>query len=149
MSLSTALLYYMLGLPSPVTLDPNVDTNPRIMGLCHFGGSSNETIQKLYPVSDKESVGFLTITPLYLRRIVAHTYVLWNSKVEAMYCSSIALVIITITVMGELYTSLLYIYSNISSSISPQLSQLQWCPYLLAVDHSVLARPTPSPALCR
>ena len=102
----TAPLYAWtaLTLICTVTLDPNVDTNPRIMGLWNSADSSNKTIQELHPVSDKESVGFLTITPLLEEDIVAHTYVLWNSKEEAMYCSlNSTSANITITVMGELY----------------------------------------------
>ena len=54
---------------------------------------------------------------------------------------------ITITLNGECIHSI-PLHIIILSFLSPQLSKLQWCPYLLPVDPPLLARPTPSPAPC-
>ena len=100
-----------------VTLDPNVDTNPGIMGRWSYGGSSNETIQERVSVTGNSSAGYFAISPLVEGDSGTHSCTVAVRGQENVLQSASVTENITITVMGE-YTLQLYICS-LQISISP------------------------------
>ena len=146
----TAPLYAGTGLTltCTVTLDPNVDNGERVM--TEWSGLQ-DIPEERYSVtgasgSGSTYTGSLTISPLADQDDGSYTCtvtVTAGSNVQQATATDD----VTITVIGEFVLPIKILYSQ--SFLSPQLSQLQWCPYFLPVDPPLLARPTPSPALCR
>ena len=132
-----------------VTLDPNVDIGDMVMtSWTAFRGTQVHQ----YSVANNNFYGNTyanSLTTGNLQETDSGTYrcsvtVTGGNNVQQATASAD----VNITVMGErvhfvggtLYSPPLF---------SLQLPQLQWCPYLLPVDPPLLARPTPSLALCR